>query len=433
MRLRIFVLFVASVLSFAASAQFVAGQESLLEEPLDFKSALELARKGEARGFYQLAIKFSAGEGVARNRATGYKFLEKAADMGYANALYVLGRVKAAGLMDMGSLLFLDERTTAVPQTTSLAGAVFWDGEWKLQSVTDDAAFAVVSNCFARAAAGGIGAAEDDLKVLQQRRADALAEAAAASAAQCGADENLEAVRKAFPAFAVAEYPVPPSERPADPRPLSVRDPNAYFDTMQRFHRQTAQRQVQASRVDLWRLREARVKAEQAKKYANVRIDSICGISFGAPPPTWLKQRGWSSSDDGPKTGFASGKLQKPFRYFTACDVELAGTGVVRRISLSGDLHPSMSDEDQKKEFDAVLDALEKKYAFKFPRREEGTGGYPSWFGEIGRYNVNLGVGKVNDMPYIHLSIADRDVTRQTAVPAGIKLKLPANAGLDVL
>lgn len=433
MRWRIFVLFVVTVLSFAASAQFMAGQESLLEEPLDFKSALELARKGEARGFYQLAIKFSAGEGVARNRATGYKFLEKAADMGYANALYVLGRVKAAGLMDMGSLLFLDERTTAVPQTTSLAGAVFWDGERKRQSVTDDAAFAVVSNCFARAAAGGIGAAEDDLKVLQQRRADALAEAAAVSAAQCGADENLAAVREAFPAFAVAEYPVLPSERPADPRPLAVRDPNAYFDTMQRFRRQTAQRQVQASRVDLWRLREARAKAEQAKKYANVRIDSICGISFGAPPPTWLKQRGWSSSDDGPKTGFASGKLQKPFRYFTTCNVELTGTGVVKRISLSGDLHPSMSDEDQKKEFDAVLDVLEKKYAFKFPRREEGTGGCPSWFGEIGRYNVNADVGKMNDVPHIHLSITDRDVVRQTIVPAGIKLKLPANAGSDVL
>ena len=42
-------------------------------------------------------------------------------------------------------------------------------------------------------------------------------------------------------------------------------------------------------------------------------------------------------------------------------------------------------------------------------------------------------VGKVNDMPYIHLSIADRDVLRQTVAPAGIKLKLPANAGSDVL
>ena len=42
-------------------------------------------------------------------------------------------------------------------------------------------------------------------------------------------------------------------------------------------------------------------------------------------------------------------------------------------------------------------------------------------------------VGKMNDVPHIHLSITDRDVARQTAVPAGIKLKLPANAGLDVL
>ena len=34
---------------------------------------------------------------------------------------------------------------------------------------------------------------------------------------------------------------------------------------------------------------------------------------------------------------------------------------------------------------------------------------------------------------HIHLSIADRDVARQAAVPAGIRLKLPANAGSDVL
>ena len=46
----------------AAFGQGSGGGNSLLEPAMTFDEAVAAAKKGEARGYYQLAIKFSAGE-----------------------------------------------------------------------------------------------------------------------------------------------------------------------------------------------------------------------------------------------------------------------------------------------------------------------------------------------------------------------------------
>ena len=82
----------------AAFGQGFGGGNSLLEPAMTFDEAVVAAKNGEARGYYQLAIKFSAGEELTRNRVTGMAFLSKAADMGHANAQFVLGSIKELDL-----------------------------------------------------------------------------------------------------------------------------------------------------------------------------------------------------------------------------------------------------------------------------------------------------------------------------------------------
>ena len=52
----------------AAFGQGFGGGNSLLEPEMSFDEAVVAAKKDEARGYYQLAIKFSADEELTRNR-----------------------------------------------------------------------------------------------------------------------------------------------------------------------------------------------------------------------------------------------------------------------------------------------------------------------------------------------------------------------------
>ena len=421
----------------ALSAATCCGQlaspyvEKPLEEPLAFKDAMALAQKGEARGFYQLAICFSAGNGVERNRATGYKHLKKAAEMGYGNALYVMGRIMRSHLTHPSSFLDLTTSVCAI-RTYDLAEPMLWDGETYRKPITDDDLFLAMSNCYAKAVAAGADMAKYDLAEILDQRDYAMKERAAADSEREERTENAKAAKAAFPDLFAEEYPLPAPGSGADTGYLKAcRQPNEYLDDVAASYKRNRKRERNpAAMLSRRKQMEQEQEKKAEKQYDNLRIDSICGIEFGKKPPEWYKPT---------KKGWRDAKLPRPFRYFTRAYLNLTKDGLVKEIHLKGNLQADAGPKEMAEEEQNVLAILEKKYNFEFPRSNgnrivywrKSNGSYGNH--NFGRYRIFVSTGTVDDIPSIDLTITDTELAKQEARAQNLPKSIPAGVGADAL
>ena len=414
-------------LALAAVGQGFGNGGSLLEPALTFDEAVAAAQKGEARGYYQLAIKFSAGEEVTRNRATGMAFLAKAVEMGHANALFVLGRIKELRIKETkdpsgSDAEALQVRLLFTHGLAALTGAYFWDGESTATTFADTAAVNEVSNLYARAVAGGVVAAEKQLAdFLQKKKAvDEYDAAVRRGAAKRKVNDARAAA--AFADMMRPEFPSPALDK--DSGPLYRRDPNAYLDAAQAndAKRGKSMASMRANARISWRRQEEQKNDELRKRYANLKIESVCGIKFGEKPPAEWKPHHQT-------------KLAKKFRFFDSYYVELTADKRVCAISLNATLSPSMKADDIEAEKSNVVAALEKRYNFRFPREADGTLDDSAFNGscEFGRYKIMLHNFDMDGTPGLSLIVKDLRLIREDAEKKGVPKTLPPSEGLDAL
>ena len=414
----------------AAFGQGFGGGNSLLEPAMTFDEAVAAAKKGEARGYYQLAIKFSAGEELTRNRATGMAFLSKAADMGYANAQFVLGSIKELRIQESGRDLGANAfqmRLLFMHGLAAQTGAYFWDGNSTATTFADGAAVCEVSNLYARAAAGGVEIAKKKLEDFLQKKQAYDAYETMRRGGQSSRETHDAQVAEAFAGLIRPEYPLPESD--GDIRPLVARDPNAYLDAAQandvRRARKNGMRSssVMASEARAaWRKEQEAKNAEFRKRYADLRIDSICGVRFGEKPPKGCKPHHQM-------------KLQKKFRFFDSYYLELSSDGRVSAVTLNAKLNPGMKADDIEAEKGHVMAALEKKFAFKFPRTADGKLDEDAFHGPrvFGRYKIELFDFDMEGVPGMTLMVKDMQIVREDAEKRGVPKTIPASEGLDAL
>ena len=414
----------------AAFGQGSGGGNSLLEPAMTFDEAVAAAKKGEARGYYQLAIKFSAGEELTRNRATGMAFLSKAADMGYANAQFVLGCIRELRVQESGQDLGLNAFQMRLLFTHGLAaqtGAYFWDGNSTATTFADDAAVCEVSNLYARAASGGVAIAKKKLEDFLQKKQAYDAYEAMRRDGQASRKTHDALVAEAFAGLIRPEYPLPESD--GDVRPLVIRDPNAYLDAAQANDVRRARKggtrlpsSMASEARAAWRKEQEAKNAEFRKRYADLKIDSICGVRFGEKPPKGCKPHHQM-------------KLQKKFRFFDSYYLELSSDGRVSAITLNAKLNPTMKADDIEAEKGHVIAALEKKFAFKFPRTADGKLDGDAFHGScvFGRYKIKLFDFDMEGVPGLMLMVKDLQVVREDAEKRCVPKTIPASEGLDAL
>lgn len=413
----------------AAFGQGFGGGNSLLEPAMTFDEAVAAAKKGEARGYYQLAIKFSAGEELTRNRATGMAFLSKAADMGYANAQFVLGSTKELRIQESVQYLHnaFQMRLIFMHGLAAQTGAYFWDGDSTATTFADDAAVCEVSNLYARAASGGVVIAKKKLEDFLQKKQAYDAYETMRRDGQSSRKAHDAQISEAFAGLIRPEYPLPESNE--NIQPLVVRDPNAYLDIALANDARRARKSgmkfpsptAEASRA-LWRKEQEKKNEEFRKRYADLKIDSICGIKFGEKPPKGCKPH-------------RQMKLPKKFRFFDSYNLELSSDGRVSAITLNAKLNPAMKTDDVEAEKGHVVAALEKKYAFKFPRTADGKLGEDAFHGQhaFGRYKIHFFDFDMEGVPALTLMIKDLQVVREDAEKRGVPKAIPASEGLDAL
>ena len=413
----------------AAFGQGFGGGNSLLEPAMTFDEAVAAAKKGEARGYYQLAIKFSAGEELTRNRATGMAFLSKAADMGYANAQFVLGSIKELRIQE--SVQYLNNafqmRLIFMHGLAAQTGAYFWDGDSTATTFADDAAVCEVSNLYARAASGGVVIAKKKLEDFLQKKQAYDAYETMRRDGQSSRKAHDAQISEAFAGLIRPEYPLPESNE--NIQPLVVRDPNACLDIAQANDARRARKSgmkfpsptAEASRA-LWRKEQEKKNEEFRKRYADLKIDSICGIKFGEKPPKGCKPH-------------RQMKLSKKFRFFDSYNLELSSDGRVSAITLNAKLNPAMKTDDVEAEKAHVVAALEKKFAFKFPRTAEGKLDEDAFHGQhaFGRYKISIFDFDMDGVTGLILMIKDLQIVREDAEKRGVPKTIPASEGLDAL
>ena len=132
---------------------------------LDFDKATALAEKGDADGYYMLALHYARGNVVQKDREKAAAFLKKAADGGNPAAMFLLGCVEAQD----------------GPAVRRLTGLSFWEFV-KLgpsaynKDYSDEAFINRVTGIFAKAGELGVAEATNAIVRLRKRHDQALAE-----------------------------------------------------------------------------------------------------------------------------------------------------------------------------------------------------------------------------------------------------------------
>lgn len=140
-------------------------QSQLLEPLLPFSVAVEKAKANDPRGWYALAIHYTKGDEVKYDRNNARKFLQKAYDLNYSNAVFVATLLKekmtpSSGFSRIGLVANLRKYTDLTPFVL--------DSEIKL-SLTNAADVAMIRDGYERAFKLGVSAATNELARFEQR------------------------------------------------------------------------------------------------------------------------------------------------------------------------------------------------------------------------------------------------------------------------
>lgn len=142
----------------------------LLEETVPLEEAMRLAQEGKGKGFYQLALRYSRGDGLPRDEQTAYKMLCKARDADYANAVLVEGLCDECDVRDSASSWITggDARS----KMFDYCGTAFNSGRRGHDVLTNEAAFVRVMGKYEKAKRLGALAATNQIAALNKRLAD---------------------------------------------------------------------------------------------------------------------------------------------------------------------------------------------------------------------------------------------------------------------
>ena len=313
---------------------------SLLEELIPLAEAMELAKEGKGRGFYQLAIRYSRGEGLPRDERAAYKMLCRARDAEYANAVLIEGICDEAGLVEelrsSSGRYFLSLGPS--PQADAMrgyCGTVFYDnGHRDLEHITNTVAFARVMGKYKRARSLGALAATNQIAALNRRLADFADKAAAASEAE----ENNRRLAGLFG---------------EDARQTAKDDAAA---------REKALRKAEAER------RKAEEQAAERSRFGSAFRD-ITGYEMG--------QKVAEDMESGRK----SGSPEKRYRYFDSHELEYVDGclyGIVLRFKSNGKYSLKSLDA----EAEAVGNDLAARFGVEFEKGAEFKRGIDKRFSE---------------------------------------------------
>lgn len=151
----------------------------LLEPLIPFSEAVEKARAGNPQGWYALAIHYEKGEEVDRDQRKARKFIQKASDMGYSNAVFI-----AAMMLEAESTTAKDcggsrSRPCVAPRINDyLEGTEFpiWSNS-PTRSITNAVDVAAIRAGYERAISLGVSAATNELARFERRVSSAQEEA----------------------------------------------------------------------------------------------------------------------------------------------------------------------------------------------------------------------------------------------------------------
>ena len=138
---------------------------------LPFAEAVEKTKTGDAQGWYALAIHYAKGEEVDLDVSKARQFMQKASDMNYSNAVFVV-----AMLLDADSATAKDcgglgrDSSTTPPINQYLGGTHFrvWNSPTTL-SVTNEVDVAKIRAGYERAINLGVLVATNELARFNRR------------------------------------------------------------------------------------------------------------------------------------------------------------------------------------------------------------------------------------------------------------------------
>lgn len=142
----------------------------LLEETVPLEEAMRLAQEGKGKGFYQLALRYSRGDGLPQNGQTAYKMLCKARDADYANAVLVEGLCDECDVRDPACSRITGRNARF--KMFDYCGTAFDSGRRGHDVLTNEVAFARVMGKYEKAKRLGALAATNQIAALNKRLAD---------------------------------------------------------------------------------------------------------------------------------------------------------------------------------------------------------------------------------------------------------------------
>ena len=327
---------------------------NLLEPLIPIEEAINLAKEGNGKGFYQLAIRYAQGNELPKDDKVAYKMLLKACDANYANAILV------EGICDEERLRSPNGHPWRLTTTYMYCEADFHGDREGSDSLTNEVAFARVMGKYEKARDLGALAATNQISALNKRLADfheAEAKQQVRKVEQQVKEKKAEENNRRVAALlgddarpAIMDREAKEMQRRREERRVREEE------------REEQRRQLEAIREELRRSREERKPTIEEKTAANSRfkvaLKGIIGYEMG------------QKIGEDMKGGSLHIKLEKPYRYFDACDLKYVN-GCLCSVSmrfLAGDKYTYKSLET---ETAAVRKDLEKRFGIELGEAEQ--------------------------------------------------------------
>ena len=166
-----------------------------IEQVMPFDEALELAKKNDGKGLYQLAMIYSEGKAVPMNRDVAFRFLAKSSAAGYGPAILVDGLCDEGLLVDPTKRNMLGRRTGVTAQ--DYFGSFIYRSGSNID-ITNEVAYGAVMAKYQKALDLGVLSATNAIENLKRRLGDAQAAVAKAEQERIARVENNDKVNEAF-------------------------------------------------------------------------------------------------------------------------------------------------------------------------------------------------------------------------------------------
>lgn len=148
-----------------------------LEPLLPFAEAVEKAKAGDAQGYYALAIHYAKGDEIDRDAEKARKFLQKASDMGYSNAVFVATMLAEASTDRRPNSLIL-RSVGDRPQVHAYTGTgLLGFSHQAMLTLTNETDVATIRAGYERAINLGVAVATNELARFERRVSAAQDEA----------------------------------------------------------------------------------------------------------------------------------------------------------------------------------------------------------------------------------------------------------------